>query len=480
MPGRDRSTESTDSGRRRARSKPTGDLADDGRATARSDAGSRELECLATGIYFESKSEPLAGQLAVGQVIANRANSGGRFPSSYCGVLFQRGQFSLRPRPFAAVGAALEPAMADRGRDRQDRRPGSQGFAVGNALVLPRAPCFAGLAAEARRLDRQPHLLPLSVRTRVGSGRARLARFHLRCRFVLGQPAMATQLDSLCFADAPPIAAEVARGVTRLFCRQDLFAICEMPLPNGRRADMMAIDAKGGLTIVEIKVAKADLRRRRQMDRLSRILRPLLLGGAAASRAILRGGALSAGRSRADRRRPLRCGGGARGGAPAAGAGPAQGRVAALRPPRRAAACRRRSTRRWATAELAAAAADGFGLLGLDQLQDVAGCDRRARHNRAPNSRRRNRSCRDRRPPSSSSLTIRGWRCWTATISGVSPILLAASTLAPRPSSHSTASSKPTRAAAISGVSPPWPPRFGSAPLLSRKPVQSSSRRRSR
>ena len=56
---------------------------------------SRELECLATGIYFESKSEPLAGQLAVGQVIANRANSGGRFPSSYCGVLFQRSQFSF-------------------------------------------------------------------------------------------------------------------------------------------------------------------------------------------------------------------------------------------------------------------------------------------------------------------------------------------------------------------------------------------------
>ena len=69
---------------------------------------------------------------------------------------------------------------------------------------------------------------------------------------------MATLIDS-CFTDAPPIAAEVARGVTRLFCRQDLFAICEVPLPNGRRADMMAIDAKGALTIVEIKVAKADL-----------------------------------------------------------------------------------------------------------------------------------------------------------------------------------------------------------------------------
>jgi N-acetylmuramoyl-L-alanine amidase len=69
-----------------------------------SEAGSRELECLATGIYFESKSEPLAGQLAVGKVIANRAKSGGRFPPSYCGVLFQRGQFSfVRGRSLPSV-----------------------------------------------------------------------------------------------------------------------------------------------------------------------------------------------------------------------------------------------------------------------------------------------------------------------------------------------------------------------------------------
>jgi spore germination cell wall hydrolase CwlJ-like protein len=74
---------------------PTGDLSDMVAQLRSPDAGSRELECLATGIYFEAKSEPLAGQLAVGQVIANRANSGGRFPSSYCGVLFQRGQFSF-------------------------------------------------------------------------------------------------------------------------------------------------------------------------------------------------------------------------------------------------------------------------------------------------------------------------------------------------------------------------------------------------
>ena len=70
---------------------------------------------------------------------------------------------------------------------------------------------------------------------------------------------MATQPESLCFTDEPPIAADVARGVTRLFCRQDLFAICEVPLPNGRRADLMGVDSKGNLTIVEIKVAKPDL-----------------------------------------------------------------------------------------------------------------------------------------------------------------------------------------------------------------------------
>ncbi len=74
--------------------KPTGDLQAMVSQLRGSVAGSRELECLATGIYFESKGEPLTGQLAVGQVIANRAQSG-RFPSTYCGVLLQRGQFSF-------------------------------------------------------------------------------------------------------------------------------------------------------------------------------------------------------------------------------------------------------------------------------------------------------------------------------------------------------------------------------------------------
>ena len=58
------------------------------------EAGSRELECLAGAIYFESKSESLKGQLAVGHVIANRTTSG-KYPKSFCGVVYQRGQFSF-------------------------------------------------------------------------------------------------------------------------------------------------------------------------------------------------------------------------------------------------------------------------------------------------------------------------------------------------------------------------------------------------
>lgn len=63
-----------------------------------------------------------------------------------------------------------------------------------------------------------------------------------------------------CFADAPLVAADVARGVARLLWQQDLIAMCEVPLGNNRRADLMALDAKGCITIVEIKVSRADLR----------------------------------------------------------------------------------------------------------------------------------------------------------------------------------------------------------------------------
>ena len=55
---------------------------------------STELRCLAGAVYYESKGEPLAGQLAVAEVIINRARSG-RYPKSLCGVVTQAGQFSF-------------------------------------------------------------------------------------------------------------------------------------------------------------------------------------------------------------------------------------------------------------------------------------------------------------------------------------------------------------------------------------------------
>lgn len=55
---------------------------------------SEDLNCLAGAIYFEAGNEPLDGQLAVGRVIVNRTRSG-RFPTSYCGVVYQRSQFSF-------------------------------------------------------------------------------------------------------------------------------------------------------------------------------------------------------------------------------------------------------------------------------------------------------------------------------------------------------------------------------------------------
>lgn len=54
-------------------------------------------------------------------------------------------------------------------------------------------------------------------------------------------------------------AADVARSLARFFHHRGLAALCEVPLPNGRRADMVLIDAKGTITIIEIKVARGDL-----------------------------------------------------------------------------------------------------------------------------------------------------------------------------------------------------------------------------
>ncbi len=50
--------------------------------------GDAQWQCLAEAIYFESRGEPLAGQIAVAEVVLNRVDDG-RFPKTVCGVTRQ-------------------------------------------------------------------------------------------------------------------------------------------------------------------------------------------------------------------------------------------------------------------------------------------------------------------------------------------------------------------------------------------------------
>ncbi len=69
-------------------------LSDLVRAQDTSEPLNAEERCLAGAVYFESKGESLSGQLAVARVVMARAKSG-RFPTSLCGVVYQKSQFSF-------------------------------------------------------------------------------------------------------------------------------------------------------------------------------------------------------------------------------------------------------------------------------------------------------------------------------------------------------------------------------------------------
>lgn len=59
-----------------------------------------ELECLAQNIYFEARSEPKAGRLAVAHVVMNRKASND-FPSSVCEVVKDGGEDTLNRCQFS-------------------------------------------------------------------------------------------------------------------------------------------------------------------------------------------------------------------------------------------------------------------------------------------------------------------------------------------------------------------------------------------
>ena len=85
----------------------------------------RHLTCLTEAIYREAKGQSPAGQLAVGQVILNRANDR-RFPSDICEVIYQRDarrcQFSWvchprlpppHPTEYASAARAAEQVLSN-------------------------------------------------------------------------------------------------------------------------------------------------------------------------------------------------------------------------------------------------------------------------------------------------------------------------------------------------------------------------------
>jgi hypothetical protein len=66
---------------------------------------------------------------------------------------------------------------------------------------------------------------------------------------------------------APPVdgrqsetALAIARGTTRLLRSLGFASVSELPLPSGRRADLVALNERGEIWIVEIKSSVEDLR----------------------------------------------------------------------------------------------------------------------------------------------------------------------------------------------------------------------------
>jgi spore germination cell wall hydrolase CwlJ-like protein len=84
-----------------------------------------EANCIAVAVYHEARGESVEGQLAVAQVILNRAASG-KYPASWCGVVKQPSQFSfVRHGQFPSV---------DESSDAWRKAVGITRLAVANAV----------------------------------------------------------------------------------------------------------------------------------------------------------------------------------------------------------------------------------------------------------------------------------------------------------------------------------------------------------
>lgn len=100
-------------------------LTEDWLAAQPAPAGNADWQCLTEALYFEARGESLNGQIAVAEVILNRADSP-LYPHSVCGVVKQRGgggcQFSytcdgradrMRDQDAADLAGRIARAMLD-------------------------------------------------------------------------------------------------------------------------------------------------------------------------------------------------------------------------------------------------------------------------------------------------------------------------------------------------------------------------------
>jgi hypothetical protein len=98
----------------------------------------RQMRCLAEAIYFESRSEPEAGQAAVAEVVLNRIRSG-IYPSTVCGVVYQD-----RNRPFAC-----QFSFACEGKSLRIEEPGPWAIATRIAEEVVNGKRYNSAVAEA-------------------------------------------------------------------------------------------------------------------------------------------------------------------------------------------------------------------------------------------------------------------------------------------------------------------------------------------
>lgn len=61
-----------------------------------------EIKCFADNLYHESRGEPLKGIVLVGETVINRMEDR-RWPSTACGVIYQRKQFSWTANNSATI-----------------------------------------------------------------------------------------------------------------------------------------------------------------------------------------------------------------------------------------------------------------------------------------------------------------------------------------------------------------------------------------